>query len=681
MSPEQVKGQGNVDYRADLWAVGCMAYECLTGRPVWNTDQGVAMTFAAIASSQLPMPSRLRPDLPPSFDTWFKKALERDPSRRFQTAKELAEELAKALDSPPISLVSVGGVTSSVDLEAVANLREVRGAQPSSRALPPPPVDGFSPARVSEPVDLLKAPDSALGGTNLVAGEPAPPSEPRRRRGFGGVFVAVGVLAACAAGAWFAFPKVRARFWPARATPVAASVGEPPASGSAAHAAPAPDRPKWLSTVEDGQQLLASGDTAGALGKFKDAVDEGGNATARSMLDQVKLGAALAGPCKLASLSHPRIGYTGSAGRPAVAATSKGTVIAWTDDHEQPGHDHVYSVLVDAAGRPTSSVRDLTPEADGAMRPELMTVGDRVVLLFWDRMGRQPGIKARWLDADGRIGAMSVDVGASKPGIFWPSIDRAPDGNSFWVAWQANPDKEGGKDGDDIFLRRLDGNLAPQGNEVRATAYDAFKGKPVKAGVPSVAVTASNLYVSYSVEREKQFVVERMRLPLSSPDLQASGLEDKGEKATGKTKRELGDTVLVNEDKAGGDYPSLACAKDACFLAWHETDRGGALAAFIDPAKGTILWRKRFAPRGGHPAVAIGPDGRAEVAFYEGGRVRIAPISRDGVGTAETFGKTTGDQPRAWIAPGLARGEWLVSWLDMEAGHTEPFFARLQCRN
>src|SRR5579872_2838189 len=98
MSPEQVKGQGNVDHRADLWALGCMTYECLTGRPVWNTDQGVAMTFAAIAAAQLPVPTRMRPDLPPTFDTWFRKALERDPARRFQTAKELADELARALN-------------------------------------------------------------------------------------------------------------------------------------------------------------------------------------------------------------------------------------------------------------------------------------------------------------------------------------------------------------------------------------------------------------------------------------------------------------------------------------------------------------------------------------------------------------------------------------------------------
>src|SRR6202789_3614692 len=99
MSPEQVKGQGTVDHRADLWALGCMTFECLTGRPVWNTDQGVAMTFASIAAAQLPMPSKVRPGLAPAFDEWFKKALERDPNKRFQTAKDLAAALARAFGS------------------------------------------------------------------------------------------------------------------------------------------------------------------------------------------------------------------------------------------------------------------------------------------------------------------------------------------------------------------------------------------------------------------------------------------------------------------------------------------------------------------------------------------------------------------------------------------------------
>jgi hypothetical protein len=79
--------------------------------------------------------------------------------------------------------------------------------------------------------------------------------------------------------------------------------------------------------------------------------------------------------------------------------------------------------------------------------------------------------------------------------------------------------------------------------------------------------------------------------------------------------------------------------------------------------------------------VATTPDGQAEVAFFEQGRVRVAAMSRDGVSTTSTFAKVTGDEPRPWIAPGRVRGEWFVSWLDLEAGHTEAFVSRLQCRN
>jgi eukaryotic-like serine/threonine-protein kinase len=681
MSPEQVKGQGSVDHRADLWALGCMAYECLTGRPVWNTEQGVAMTFAAIATSPLPSPSRFRPDLPPAFDAWFKRALERSADARFQSAKDLADELARALDTPPISLVNVGGGPSQFELDAIAALQEVRRDETSPAS---PRGSGIKAAKTdvddpSEPLELLTLSSRNLSAAELASTVPPDGPAPSSRRAgkassFGRFVVWLVVMAGLGAGGWLGYLKVlRPRLAAARTTPVVpppVATASAAASESAAPPPPSPEQPKWMTPIEEGQQLLTAGDPDGAMRKFKDASDAGGGAIAKSFLDQVKLGSATTGPCKMMALSHPRLGYVGNLGRPAVAVTSKGAVVAWTDDHEQPGHDHVYSVLIDAAGRPTSAPRDLTPEADYAMRPALLAAGDRVVLLFWDKSGREPGVKVRWLDADGRIGGMSVGVGAPKPGLYWPAMERAPDGNSFWVAWQASP----AKDGDDVFLRRLDAELVPQGPEARVTDYAPDKSKSAQVSAPSLAVSSTNLFVAYALERDKQRSIERMRVPLTTPELQTGGLLDK----TGKS--ELSDTVAVNEDKVGGEYPSIACTKDACFLVWHEVDKG-AEAALIDPQRGTMLWRKRFAPRGGHPAVAFSADGTAEVAFYEAGRVRVAAISRDGVGTTTTFAKVTGDEPRPWIAPGRARGEWFVSWLDTEAGHTEAFAARLQCRN
>jgi serine/threonine-protein kinase len=95
MSPEQAKGQGEVDHRADLWALGCIVYECLTGQTVWNVEQGVAMILAQIASAPLPNPERLRPDLPRSFLRWYQRALHRDPTQRYQTRRSSRTRSAK----------------------------------------------------------------------------------------------------------------------------------------------------------------------------------------------------------------------------------------------------------------------------------------------------------------------------------------------------------------------------------------------------------------------------------------------------------------------------------------------------------------------------------------------------------------------------------------------------------
>ena len=104
----------------------------------------------------------------------------------------------------------------------------------------------------------------------------------------------------------------------------------------------------------------------------------------------------------------------------------------------------------------------MTPEATDSQKPSLINVGDRLALLYWDRSGREAGVRARWLDADGRIAGASSAVGALRGGHFWPAIDKTPDG--FVVVWQDDRDHENA----DLFFRKLNAELEPQGNEVRS---------------------------------------------------------------------------------------------------------------------------------------------------------------------------------------------------------------------
>jgi serine/threonine-protein kinase len=94
MSPELVKS-ASVDHRADLWALGVVAYRTLTGRLPFRGE-----TFGAIAitinEAEFEPPSALVEGLDPAVDAWFRLALCRNIQGRFQTAVEMADALREA---------------------------------------------------------------------------------------------------------------------------------------------------------------------------------------------------------------------------------------------------------------------------------------------------------------------------------------------------------------------------------------------------------------------------------------------------------------------------------------------------------------------------------------------------------------------------------------------------------
>jgi TolB-like protein/Tfp pilus assembly protein PilF/tRNA A-37 threonylcarbamoyl transferase component Bud32 len=95
MSPEQARGE-EVDHRSDIWSLGAMFYEMLTGNRPFKKDHEQALIFSILNDKVTPI-SVLRSDIPNHIENVIQKALEKDAAKRFQSMDEFIEYLK----SPP----------------------------------------------------------------------------------------------------------------------------------------------------------------------------------------------------------------------------------------------------------------------------------------------------------------------------------------------------------------------------------------------------------------------------------------------------------------------------------------------------------------------------------------------------------------------------------------------------
>lgn len=160
MAPEQARG-ARVDVRADLYAIGAIAYRCVTGRAPFDIEDSAA-ALHAVLTSEPPRPRALAPELPVAFEMVLQKAMAREPAERYATL----EELDAALAGFAVAAEALPARRPAADLGELSAL--ARRARPEIAAL-----SGFALAiLVGGLADVLAAIFSAsalAGGLAVVA--------------------------------------------------------------------------------------------------------------------------------------------------------------------------------------------------------------------------------------------------------------------------------------------------------------------------------------------------------------------------------------------------------------------------------------------------------------------------------------------------------------------------------
>jgi serine/threonine-protein kinase len=155
MSPEQLVGAKDMDHRTDLWSVGVVAFEAVTGRRAFDAETvgGLALK---IHNEPTPLPSQVSPELA-NLDEWFMHACAKKPEERFGSAKEMADSLMAAVTGrrthtsmPPTSGMNAPGSAGG------------SGSSPGSRRSPDPLV-GSAKTQLAPGTDPRGRTDGGLG--------------------------------------------------------------------------------------------------------------------------------------------------------------------------------------------------------------------------------------------------------------------------------------------------------------------------------------------------------------------------------------------------------------------------------------------------------------------------------------------------------------------------------------
>jgi eukaryotic-like serine/threonine-protein kinase len=162
MAPEQMESAKNVDARGDIWALGVILYELVTGRVPFLAESLPELIVKLLAASP-PSMQELKPGVPPAFEAVVMRCLRRDRGQRYQNVAELALALADfAPRHSRLSVRRISGVLQGAGLAATA-------LPPSSDQSIPPP-GGSTAAAWGQTAPLAETRTSSTGLIVAVTG-------------------------------------------------------------------------------------------------------------------------------------------------------------------------------------------------------------------------------------------------------------------------------------------------------------------------------------------------------------------------------------------------------------------------------------------------------------------------------------------------------------------------------
>jgi serine/threonine-protein kinase len=185
LSPEQARG-APVDQTSDLYSVGVVLYEMLTGQVPFTGDTPLEIAMKHLSEVPTP-PSELRPEVPHDLDSVVLRALAKEPGERYQSAEEMDADLARVAEGMPVDRQTEEAATAVLagsGLIAAAPTAVI--TRPEAAPVRPVPPGGTPPAG--------------------YYGYEGPP---RRRRPIWPWVLSVLLLIAAAAAAWFAYTKIQ----------------------------------------------------------------------------------------------------------------------------------------------------------------------------------------------------------------------------------------------------------------------------------------------------------------------------------------------------------------------------------------------------------------------------------------------------------------------------------------